>query len=202
LSAHANGPVESSLPLTARLREATSPSYFQAALRSFKAYGGKPWPRAPLPDEPGGTTLADGSRIYPKTIRDRDAGQVRAEAVRTASASDARLLNFHGLDEPLVRRLEMLVRDIRAGGATVEFLLAPYHPVTLEQYRTSYEYRMVFPAERRFRQLAVSLDVPIRGDYDPAACGCDDSEMLDGGHPRDTCVAKILSGTIPDQSPQ
>jgi hypothetical protein len=195
LSAHANRPVESGLPLTARLREAASPSYFQAALRSFKAYGGRPWPRAPLPDEPGGTTLADGSRVYPKTIRDRKTEQVRAAAVRTAGASDERLLNFDELDERLVSRLEMLVRDLRAGGATVEFLLAPYHPVTLEKYRTAYEYRMVFPAERRFRQLAVSLNVPIRGDYDAAACGCDDSELLDGGHPRDTCVAKILSGT-------
>jgi hypothetical protein len=192
LSAYASRPSESRVSPLGKLLEAVSPSYFQAALRSLKAYGGRPAPRAPLPDEAGGTTLADGSRVYPRTIRERTTEAVRADAIRTAAGFDDRLRNFRAIDEALVGRLESLVDFLRARGTEVELLLVPYHRVMLDRYRASEEYDMVFAAERRFRDLAAKAHVAIRGGYDPAACGCDDSEFLDAGHPRDTCVTKIL----------
>lgn len=151
-------------PVAGRVRQvdddgdpgALSPSYFQAALRSFKAYGGRPYPREPLPDEQGGTTLPDGSRVYPRRIRERDAAQVRAEAIRGAAEPDERLRDFRELDEGLVRRLEELIGVPRAQGTDVEFLLAPYHPILLQRYHAAEDYRMVFAAEQRFRDLAAS----------------------------------------------
>jgi hypothetical protein len=192
LSSYANRPSESRTSPAAKLREAVSPSYFQAALRSFKAYGQRPAPREPSPDEAGGTTMADGSRVYPKRIRERTTAAVHAEAVRTAAGFDDRLRDFHVLDESLVGRLETFVDFLRARGTGVQFVLVPYHRVMLERYRASADYRMVFAAEQRFRDLAARLRVGIRGAYDPAACGCDDSEFMDAGHPRETCVMKIL----------
>ncbi len=192
LSAYANRPIASRPLMAAALREAVSPSYFQAALRSLRASGWRPRPREPFPDEPGGATLADGSRLYPGRIRERTPAAARAEAVRAAAVADDRLRDFRELDESLVRRLDTLVGILRAGGTEVEFLLAPYHRVMIQRYQTSDEYRMVFEAERRFRDLAASLRVRIRGAYDPAACGCDQSEFLDAGHPRESCMTKIL----------
>ena len=200
LSAYANRPSEPRMATAARVREAVSPSYFQAALRSFKAYGGRPAPREPFPDEAGGTTLGDGSRVYPRTIRERTTAQVWAEALRSASVVDDRLRDFRELDETLVHRLEILVRLLRAGGADVEFLLVPYHRAMLERYHASDDYRLVFTAEQRFRDLAASLQVRVRGAYDPASCGCDESEFLDAGHPRETCMTKILHGLLRDAS--
>ena len=136
LSSYTDRPIESSMSTAAKVREAVSPSYFQAALRSFKAYGGRPVPREPFPDESGGTTLADGSRVYPRTIRERTTAEVHAEAVAAAAALDDRLRDFRELDESLVTQLETLVGLLRAGGAEVEFLLVPYHRIMLERYRT------------------------------------------------------------------
>jgi hypothetical protein len=136
--------------------------------------------------------LADGSRVYPRAVRDRTTAQVLAEALRAAAAFDERLRDFRELDQDLARRLETLVGLLRASGTEVEFLLVPYHRVMFERYHASDDYRIVFAAERRFHDLAASLNVPVRGAYDPAACGCDESEFLDAGHPRETCVARIL----------
>jgi hypothetical protein len=197
LSARATRPFRPAAPIATKVREAISPSYFQAALRSLKAYGRRPWPREPWPDEPGGMTLADGSRVYPRSIHERDAAHVRADAVRTAAAIDERLQDYRELDRTRVQTLEAIVTALRARGATVEFLLVPYHPITIARYRSSPEHRMVFAAEARYRELAARWRVAIRGDYDPSACGCDESEFLDAGHARESCVAKVL-----DQQPR
>ena len=59
---------------------------------------------------------------------------------------------------------------------------------------------MVFAAESRYREMADTLRLPIRGGYDPVAAGCEDADFLDGGHTRESCPAKIFSGASGEPS--
>jgi hypothetical protein len=61
---------------------------------------------------------------------------------------------------------------------------------------------MVFAAERRFREMAEALRLPIRGSYDPSDAGCEDADFLDGGHARESCPAKIFSRPAGGEPPR
>jgi hypothetical protein len=178
--------------LPPRYSELVSPAYLQASLRSAKAEGGRTRPRAPAPDESGGVISPDGSHIYPLTNRSRGLEQIRQAAVRYTTEQDAYLEGFTELDGELADRLRALLRFLRSRGVAVDLLLVPFHPRTYDLLARS-PTRIDLAAEPFTRRLADQAGVPVIGSFDPRRSGCDETEFLDGVHPRESCIRRVLT---------
>jgi hypothetical protein len=52
----------------------------------------------------------------------------------------------------------------------------------------------VAEAELTIRAIAAELRVDVVGSFDPGRCGCDEQEFLDGAHPLESCIERIVNG--------
>jgi hypothetical protein len=178
--------------LPSRYAELVSPAYMQASLRSAKAAGGRARPRAPASDETGGFISPDGSHTYPRTVRSRGLAEIRQAAVRYTTEPDAYLERFTELDAGIADQLRALVRFLRSRGVVVDLLLVPFHPRTYDLLARSLT-RIDLAAESFTRRLADHAGVSVIGSLDPRKCGCDETEFVDGVHPRESCIRRVLS---------
>lgn len=73
---------------------------------------------------------------------------------------------------------------------TVVLVLSPYHPKLYA--RLKYEFPMLLDIEKDFRKIAKELGVKIIGSYDPSVNDCTINDFVDGMHPDDLCMEKII----------
>jgi hypothetical protein len=177
-----------------------SPAYFQQLLRTVKAEGFRETPRQPR-DTAEGALMPDGSRQYPRSVRDRTPEQTRQLAIAEAAAPlDSYAAGFRELDPWSQTRLEALVAFLQSHGTRVTFLLAPFHPELARRRRSVPEFQINAEAERYFRALAARRHIDVLGSYDADASGCGAEDLYDPSHPRPACLTKIfaLRARLPD----
>lgn len=176
-----------------RIEAIVSPAYFQQALREVKARRSLRL-AAPLEGTDQGALMPDGSRMYPRSVRDRTPEQVEGMAVARAAALHRapELAAFARVDAVSARRFEALIAFLRAHHVEVALVLAPFHPTLVRLLRASNDYGPFSTAEVFYRGLATRLAVPIGGSYDDVVAGCTGDEFYDSEHPRESCVARIL----------
>jgi len=178
-----------------RLAVMLSPAYFQQALREIKARRSL---SLAVMDEADGDQLgmlrSDGSRVYPRSVRERTPAQVDGLAVSSASdiRRDPETAAFTELDAFAMRRFEALLGFVARRGTHVAFLLPPYHPATVRLLRDAGVFTSFDMAERYYRDVAARFRIPIAGSFDPASTGCDATEFYDGHHPRESCLGRIV----------
>lgn len=129
---------------------------------------------------------SDGSRVYDVAYASRTPEQV----LRGIDGALDYSMKKYVFDPDLRAILENLLTHYR-GKTRVVLVLSPYHPAL---YRTMEKDRRVFlEIEAIFIGIGKKLGVEVVGSYDPARAGCTESDFYDGSHPRDTCMAKVLS---------
>jgi hypothetical protein len=136
---------------------------------------------------------ADGSWAYPESFRKRTIQQVHADAVDYCNTTPVFLLgSFTEVDPSATSLLEEFVETLKFDGVEVVFYLAPFHPFTYNYLINSEKYRIIANVESYLRELGKSKGIRVLGSYNPAACGCAESEFYDGSHPKETCIEKIF----------
>lgn len=140
---------------------------------------------------------ADGSLRYP---HDYEAVTVQSvtDKVRLSVSRRGHMhafQNYHELDPARVKLFRAFVTHLIKSSTTVMFFLAPYHPMVVDAFRNTEDWKMLIKAESEIRQVAQKLGIPILGDYDPNRTNCDITEFYDGIHARVSCIAKILKPT-------
>lgn len=59
---------------------------------------------------------------------------------------------------------------------------------------SSADRRLVVEAEVTIRAIAAELRVDVVGSFDPGRCGCGEQEFLDGAHPLESCIERMVNG--------
>lgn len=173
--------------------ELASPNYFHAAVRLWIANSGRfrrPCDEIARPRSSSGAILNDGSLRYSRAVLEQPRAELHGNALRYAAVAAH---SFTTPGQAAQRELEAFVAFLRAQGADVLFVLPPFHPVVTDALRLSGSYSMFTAAEEHFRSLAHRYSVAVLGSYDPAVCGCSEAEFIDGLHPTDLCVSRIVS---------
>jgi hypothetical protein len=190
-------PVGAAAPsFASRLREALSPAYFQASLRTLRTQPLRRQPyhvtRDPEAEEES-CKRADGTHVYARSYRTRSQREVDDDAASYARATPVYSLGAFGeLDPDAQRKLERFVRRVQADGVMPTLVLVPYHPETYRMLMTSGRYDRVREAEAWYRKLAVETGAQLVGSFDPAALALPASQFYDGMHPRREAFPEIL----------
>lgn len=129
---------------------------------------------------------SDGSRIYDSAYANRSPGQI----LRGIEGALDYSMKDHVFDPGRREIFEKLV-TYSSRRARVALVLSPYHPAL---YRMMERDRREFlAAEAMFIEIGGKLGVDVVGSYDPAVAGCDEKDFHDVSHPKDSCLAKVLS---------
>jgi hypothetical protein len=175
-----------------KLVQLISPRYFQESLHSLARKDERP---SPTTETQGSSwfLLADGSLVYPKSIRDRGVEEVRAVAKRMLHGREGLALSgFRQLDPSSMADFENFLGSVLADGAKVLLFIPPWHPVVYQAIAQSEEFQMVPASEAYFRALASKLGIPVVGSNDPAALGCGETDFRDGMHLCDRALKALL----------
>lgn len=100
------------------------------------------------------------------------------------------MLDFE-LDLNAENELSMLIGWLKNQNIQVTLLLSPYHPTLYS--RIIKEKSIILNMEKRYRNLAKKLGIELVGSYDPNHVGCSKTDFYDGMHPKEKCMAKIVS---------
>jgi peptidoglycan/LPS O-acetylase OafA/YrhL len=94
-------------------------------------------------------------------------------------------------DKSAHEKYRALIEWLKLNGVTPYIVLSPYHP-TLYQRMTNRK-PIFLELESRFRKIGEELDVKVIGSYDPTRAKCDTADFYDGMHPKESCMANIMS---------
>ncbi len=141
--------------------------------------------------------LADGSRSYHETYRNKSVNEARQEAIAYANADPIYALgNFQQLDNKSIIMFEAFINNLQKMNIEVVFFLPPYHPTVYQALANNPKYIMVFAVEKYFNDLARSRDIHVIGSYNPVECSLSEADFYDGMHPKTAAVEKLFySGT-------
>jgi len=188
-------PGPTSAPRLDRFFVLLSPVYFQQTVREIRARRSLRTfqPFAVISDD-GGAVLPDGSRVYPRSVRDRTAAQLEGMAVAGAALmrSDDRYTHFKKIDDEAAGELAALFAFLTSRGTDVALFLGPLHPTMIGLLRESGDYAVFEDAARTYHAIAAQLHLPLGGSFDGAAAGCAGAEFYDPDHPREPCVNRIV----------
>ena len=178
-----------------RYRELISPTYFQEALGRLPKLvkRGRPVPIAtndPMPERRA--LRADGSLVFDRRHRSRTVEEVNKIAVAYVTRRVPGLSCFPELDRDRMHVFETFVEALLEDGIEVILLLPPFHPITYEMMVADREYRMLTEAQRYFERFAKGRGIPVYGSYDPKECGCDETEFVDGHHPKPETLMRVF----------
>lgn len=127
----------------------------------------------------------DGSRVYSLSALQRTPAEVEAmapSAVKYSMAPFTYSDSARALFERLVERLAL--------SRKVTLVLTPYHPAAYR--RMSGPDGVLTGIEEGFLAIARRRGVAVVGSYDPSRVGCTADEFIDGMHPTDNCMKKVL----------
>jgi hypothetical protein len=142
---------------------------------------------------------SDGSVSYHAAFRERPAAEVAATIQKSVT------LPKHSVSPEMVGLLEKFLVRLRAEGATVSFVIPPYHPAFYrlagknafgdriegyEPYRVTLE-----EVERIIQRLAAANSAEILGSFDPLKLGGEDGEFFDWMHPKPPVFERKLLGS-------
>jgi len=178
-----------------RYTQLVSPSYFQVSLgnvsRMFRNGRPVPYPtKAYVVDED--MVRADGSLSYAESRRSRDAEFVHDKAVRFIAKHPEELANFRVLDPGLRKMFETFVEGLLDAGIDVDFLMAPYHPMTYQLMGANPAYQCVGEAGAYFTAFAADHGILVYGSYDPAACGVAATDFYDAVHSSPEALLRVF----------
>jgi hypothetical protein len=92
------------------------------------------------------------------------------------------------------RRLELLWRDLRAGGVEVIAYLPPYHPAAWSVLRNQPGFSAgLEDTARLLRHLSNGDAVHFFDFSDPASVPCSEREFFDGDHPNEACLGRLFA---------
>lgn len=132
---------------------------------------------------------ADGSRVYGLANVNRTPEQV----LRGIGSILDYSMKSYVFDAARQDDFERLVTHYK-GRANVVIVLSPYHPAVYA--RMEKERRVFLEIEESFVAMGKRLGVKVAGSYNPAAVGCEATDFYDGMHPKDSCMAKVLSSFV------
>lgn len=133
--------------------------------------------------------MRDGTIRYPPEIENRQSDEVAAIARGFARDGGYGMMGYREPDQNAVDLLRAVVHWFDASGTKVVFVLVPYHPAPYAELATMGQTALV-PLENYIRRLAVELDIPVVGSYDPSQANCSADDFTDALHPRRDCVRR------------
>lgn len=149
-----------------------------------------------LPLDKGGR-LADGSFLYPTSVRELPLSEIENDAVEYAKTTPVYSLGgFKKLDPIYKQAFAKLLSYFRAEGIEVSIIMIPYHPTTAQMLSDDPAYgERLREVEQYVRETAGSFNIEVIGGYMDDICGKE--EFYDGMHPRQSCMVKLIGGNIP-----
>jgi hypothetical protein len=185
--------------------QAVAPSYFQASWQELVRRIRQPDTARKQYFATDETALdvavkqTDGSLVYGKAMRERTPEAVEREAQTYSTKWRDRLDQRTGKIEPAKKaEFEALVDYLAAQGVDVAFYLGPYHPSTYSFFKREKNLRIGGAVEDYIRALAATRGMTVVGSYDPAKAGVDATDFFDALHVRESGVAKMFAGFLPE----
>jgi hypothetical protein len=99
--------------------------------------------------------------------------------------------NFNNLDKNLSFKFEAFIKLLQKDQVRIIFFIAPFHSATYKKLTTP-EYATVLKSQEFFIHFAQKHKIEIAGSYNPENCGLNDTDFIDGMHPRETSTRKIF----------
>lgn len=135
----------------------------------------------------------DGSYRESLSLLHQSAAQVREESITMGQKYGfVNCALMDGIDEFYARALDSLVRLLRDEGVNVYFVISPLHPAFYQVLLRHPQYRLVRDSETVIRDIAERRDVPLLGSFSAAEVGCREEEFIDGHHPTESCMRKVI----------
>jgi hypothetical protein len=139
--------------------------------------------------------LKDGRRsLWSEHSRAKDAQESRRRTIiGLHNGKQPWGMHYWQKDDDLDFILEKFIRYMDGHGKVTLFLL-PFNPQEYKRYQEAQKkgYLNLVTIEHYYRQLAQRANVEIRGSYDPAACGLQESDFYDQEHLRTDAVERIF----------
>jgi hypothetical protein len=179
-----------------QLRVLVSPTYFQLALKYLAVTRGQRPSLRATTDTVAADPIrrSDGSTTYDAATRGRSQKAVDEEARAYAAADPIyNLGGFSRIDTEAAQELAALLRDATRRGSCAVVVLMPYHPTVYHALATSARYSVAISVGSFVRKLALSVGVPVVGDYDPAVAGLTAADFYDGMHVTEAVANRIAS---------
>ena len=180
---------------TAKIRTLLSVEYLVESLKTLlhSNQKGRSYEVTNDAGHPKGAILADGSYVSPEERRYIAEDVLLKDAVNYVMQKPVYSLeSFYSLDPVLVQMFEYLLNDMLSNGIEVTLLLTPYHPVTYELLHRE-GYQVINEVESYLIAVASSLNIKLRGSYDPQHTGCASEWFTDGMHPTMECMQVLIS---------
>ncbi len=139
--------------------------------------------------------MADGSVLYPPSMRDADQLDIDNTALTAINNSFIKCEGFETMDPELCGLFDEFIRYMQQKGSRVILLLTPYHPIVYDRVLEQPErYSGFFEVETWLRDYAQQNGLALYGSYDPEAVGCENTDFYDGWHVRGEGIAKYFPG--------
>jgi len=184
--------------LDSRYADLLSPAYFRTALRQWVRHPWRPRAECDSSGKPAeapadqSMLLADGSQMYPRRVTEQRRSEVRRQVFGFRLQVGRH--TFAVLDPEAQKELEAFLRFLLRQHVQVLLVLPPFHPALRDALGSTLN-SAITAAEHYFTSLAGRYNLPIVGSYDPSRSACDETEFIDGAHPKESCMARILSGS-------
>ena len=135
----------------------------------------------------------DGSVLYSKATRNRSTKEVE-ELARNHLSQGAiyGMYDYVGLSTDIMVHFETFINDLDRRGIAVELFLSPYNPVYYEAIETNEYYKNFLEVELYLKALAGNQNLSLMGSYDPRVYGCEQRDVFDEHHTRESCLEKIF----------
>lgn len=165
--------------------QAISIPYFQTSLDYLKKGLQKNRDAVPTmePYAEGAMRRADGSYCYEASYRNATEDEARARAADCVVAKPEFAVNFNGVSDDLVAQMSAFIDAMKADGAQVALMLAPFHPLYYDHMVSQTDnYVEILATQSLITEIAQEHDVPLFGSYSPYDCGLTAADFYDGLH--------------------
>lgn len=142
----------------------------------------------PMPDKD--LIRSDGSRVYNQKYANKSVDEVRRFAEQYGQPPIYSLERFDQINPDYSKVFETMVSQLHKKSNVIIFLV-PYHPLAFRLIEAKTP--MVKKVEEYIRRISAAKGIRVIGSYDPGAAKCLEQEFYDGMHPKDECVARIMS---------
>lgn len=180
--------------LNKNILELFSFSYFQNALKAFKAGEriSDPVATAAVSDNNQAIKLSDGRRVYSKKVLSATTAQSNTMALKSANDIVKNSGEIRSLDPKKIKDFENMIEYLQSKGVKVVFFLPPYHPLVYKNIKGADSREIADKSEKWFISYASKHNIKVYGSYNPAISGCTEKDYFDNGHLRSEKVAKAF----------